>query len=251
MKQIIIAVLAVVAIIGGAVVFGKDKESSGQLSNYVYGKADSSVKLIEYGDFECPACGFFYPIISQVKEKYKNQISFQYKHFPLVQAHQNATAAHRAAEAAGRQGKFWEMYDYLYGKQEDWNGPSSRDPAGTSTENAIKIFEQYAQEIGLNMDQYRADVLASSTVGTINADTTEGKNSYKVDSTPTFILNGKKIEDSTTIDSVEELSKLIDEALGIKSEDTATSESTDTQAEQPTGDSNKQETSTDTSQAEE
>lgn len=216
MKQIIIAVLAVVAIIGGAVLFGKDKESTGQTSNYIFGKADSSVKLVEYGDFECPACGFFYPIISQIKLKYKDQISFQYKHFPLVQVHQNATAAHRAAEAAGRQGKFWDMYDYLYGKQEDWNGPSSRDPAGTSTENAIKIFEQYAQEIGLNMDQYRADVLASSTVGTINADTAEGKNLYSIDSTPTFILNGKKIEDTSTIDTVEELSKLLDEALGVK-----------------------------------
>lgn len=215
MKQIIIAVLAVVAIIGGAVLFGKDKESSGQPSNYVYGKADASVKLIEFGDFECPACGFFYPIISQVKEKYKNQISFKYKRSRLSNRikmrllHIERLKRRDDKENSGRC-----MIIFMASKKIG-TAPEA-DPVGLSTENAIKIFEQYAQEIGLNMDQFRANVLASSTVGTINADTTEGKNSYKVNSTPTFILNGKKIEDSTTIDSVEELSKLIDEALRYK-----------------------------------
>ncbi len=119
MKQVIIAVLAVVAIIGGAVFLGKEEEATGQVSNYIYGKADSSVKIIEFGDFECPACGFFYPIVKEVKEKYKDQISFQFRHFPLVQSHRNALASHRAAEAAGKQGKFYEMHDLLYGNQED------------------------------------------------------------------------------------------------------------------------------------
>lgn len=220
MKQVIIAVLAVVAIIGGAVFLGKEEEATGQVSNYIYGKADSSVKVIEFGDFECPACGFFYPIVKEVKEKYKDQISFQFRHFPLVQSHRNALASHRAAEAAGKQGKFYEMHDLLYGNQEDWNGPSSRDPVGIPTENAIKIFEGYAEQLGLDMTKFRADVQDSTTSGTINADTAEGKSQYEIAGTPTFIINGKKIEDTATIDTVEEFSKLIDEALGITGETT-------------------------------
>lgn len=222
MKQIIIAVLAVVAIIGGAVVLGKDKEATGQLSNHVYGKVDSTVALVEYGDFECPACSGFFPIVEQVKEKYKDKISFQFKHLPLVNSHRNALASHRAAEAAGKQGKFWEMYSKLYTNQEEWNGPSQSDPVGVTTETAIKIFENYAQELGLNMDQFKSDVIAGSTVDTINADTAEAKNVYNATGTPSFILNDKKIEDISTLLTVDGFSKLIDEALGESSTTTST-----------------------------
>jgi protein-disulfide isomerase len=218
MKQVIIAVLAVVAIIGGAVVLGKDNETaSGETSNHIFGNVEASVKLVEYGDFECPACQQFYPIVKQVKEQYKDRLSFQFKHFPLVQTHQNALAAHRAAEAAGKQGKFYEMHDALYERMEDWNGPSGRDPVGIQTAQAISLFETYANELNLDMEKFRADVAAESTVSTINADTEEGK-SKGVTGTPTFFLNDKKIDDLTSISTVEQLSALIDEALG---EDTA------------------------------
>lgn len=217
MKQIIIAVLAVVVIIGGAVVLGKDKETAGQLSSYIYGKSDSTVKVVEFGDFECPACGAFYPVVEQVKEKYKDQIAFQFVHNPLVQIHRNALAAHRAAEAAGKQGKFWDMYNKLYTNQEAWNGPSQSDPVGATTEQAIKIMEGYASELGLDIDKYKLDVQDSSTLATINADIAEGKKTYDVTGTPTFIINGKKIDDLSTIQTADGFSKLIDEALGIES----------------------------------
>lgn len=220
MKQVIIAILAVVAIIGGAVVLGKDEQTTSQGSNHVFGKADSTVTLIEYGDFECPACKFFYPIVDQVKEKYQDKIAFQYKNFPLVQSHRNALAAHRAAEAAGKQGKFFEMYDQLYTNQEDWNGPSQTDPVGVQTDNAIRIFETYAEKLGLDMAKYRTDVADASTSATINADTSEGKDKYAITGTPTFVLNGQKIEDTSTMDTVEELSALIDKALGIETTQT-------------------------------
>ena len=217
MKQIIIAILLIGGIIGGAVVFGKDDNAvGGAPSNHIFGKADATVTLVEFGDFECPACAGYYPLIKEVKEKYKDQISFQFRHFPLVQTHQNALAAHRAAEAAGKQGKFYEMHDILYERLEEWNGPSGRDPVGTPTDQAIKLFEGYAESIGLDMEQYRRDVNDSSTVGTINADIAEGKSEFRVSGTPTFIFNGKVVEDLSTIDTIEELSALIEEALGIK-----------------------------------
>lgn len=226
MKQIIIVVLAVVAIIGGAVVLGKDKQVSGELSNYVYGKTDSAVKLEEFGDFECSACAAYYPIVEQIKEKYKDKIAFQFRHNPLVQIHRNALAAHRAAEAAGKQGKFWEMYNELYSNQEAWNGPSQSDPTGATTEQAIGIIQGYAEKIGLDMAKYKTDIAESSTLATINADVAEGKSKYDITGTPTFVLNGKKIEDLT---SVEDFSKLIDEALGAP-----TSEATPTPADSTT-----------------
>lgn len=232
MKQIIIGILVIVGIIGGAVVFGKDENAvNGAPSNYIYGKADSTVKLVEFGDFECPACSFFFPVVEQVKEKYKDKISFQFRHFPLVQSHRNALAAHRAAEAAGKQGKFYEMYVLLYENQEDWNGPSQSDPVGITTEQAIKTFEQYAEQLQLDMAKYSLDVNDSGTVGTINNDTAAGKSEYQVSGTPTFILNGKKIDDTSTIDSLEEFSKLIDEALGESSTDTT--QTTEETAKEP------------------
>ncbi|MCA9323900.1 thioredoxin domain-containing protein [Candidatus Saccharibacteria bacterium] len=214
MKQIIIAILVIVAIIGGAVVLGKDKDTGGQVSNYVYGKSDSSVVLEEFGDFECPACGAYYPIIEQVKEKYKDKIAFQFHHNPLVQIHRNALAAHRAAEAAGKQGKFWEMYTELYSNQEEWNGPSQADPVGATTEIAIGIFEGYAAKIGLDVEKYKADVQVSSTLSTINADIALGKSKYEVTGTPTFVLNGEKFEDLGSLQTLEQFSERIDAALG-------------------------------------
>lgn len=232
MKQIIIGALVVFGIIGAAVMFGKDDTATtGTTSNYVYGKADAKVTLVEFGDFECPACGFFFPVVQEVKEKYKDQIAFQFRHFPLVQIHRNALASHRAAEAAGKQGKFYEMHDLLYQNQESWNGPSGSDSAGVTTEQAISYFEQYAERLQLDMDKYRADVNDSSTIATINADTAEGKSKYSISGTPTFILNGKIIEDTSTIDTVEEFSALIDKAL----EETGsnTSETTEETAKEP------------------
>lgn len=215
MKQVIIAVLVVVGIIGGAVIFGKDDEVVGATSSHIYGKADSSVLVQEIADFECPACAFYFPIFEEVKEKYKDQAGFQFMHFPLVQSHRNALAAHRAGEAAGKQDKFWEMYDLLFTNQEVWNGPSQTDPVGIPTEQAIQIFEQYATNLGLDVAKFKTDVSAPETLATINADTAEAKSKFSVTGTPTFVINGKVITDTSTIDTVEEFSALIEEALGI------------------------------------
>ena len=233
MKQLIAIVLVVVGVIGAAVMFGKDKAAVGNASNYIYGKTDSTVKIVEFGDFECPACGAFFPIISEVKETYKDRISFQFRHFPLVQSHQNALAAHRAAEAAGKQGKFWEMHDKLYINQETWNGPSQTDPVGVNIEAATKQFESFATELSLNLDQFRTDVAAEETLAIINKDTEDGKSQYQVSGTPTIIFNGKKVDDLSTINTVEKFSAVIDEALK-EAANTAGSVEIQTDPETPT-----------------
>lgn len=200
---IILAVIALAFV--GFLWFSNSKEtkapSDGQATNHVTGGENAKVTLVEYGDFECPACGSYYPIVEQVKEKYGDKLKFQFRHFPLVQIHKNAMVGHRAAEAAGRQGKFWQMYNILYKQQQTWT-------AGT---NAARIMEDYALQIGLNIDQFKKDFASESVNDAINADTKAGQ-ALGANSTPTFILNGKKL-DPLPDRSVEAFSKLIDEAL--------------------------------------
>lgn len=204
------AIIAVIVVIfGGIIVFNKDGDSSSntnaQPTNHVTGANSAGVTLVEYGDFECPACGRFYPVVEQVKEKYKDQIAFQFSHLPLIQVHPNAFAAARAAEAASKQGKFWEMYNLLFQNQSAW----------TQNSDAKPVFEQYAAQLQLNVEQFRADAASSETNAVINADIAEFKKTKEPMSTPTFFLDGKKIQAGT----LEEFSKLIDEAIAKKASD--------------------------------
>src|SRR5579884_2499964 len=93
---------------------------SGQLTQHIEGQGKDGVTLIEYGDYECPFCGQYYPIVKQVQQEFNQQIFFQFRNFPLVSIHQNAFAGARAAEAAGLEGKFWQMHDALYETQNNW-----------------------------------------------------------------------------------------------------------------------------------
>ncbi len=204
------AIIAVIVIIfGGIVVFNKkdtgtvNNAGGGTPTSHITGAGSSGVTLVEYGDFECSACGRFYPLVEQVKEKYKDKIFFQFRHLPLVQLHPNAFAAARAAEAAGKQGKFWEMYSLLYQNQESWSGVS----------NATSTFEGYATQLGLNVTQFKTDAASAATNSAINADMNEFNKTKEPRSTPTFFLDGKKIQAGT----LEDFSKLIDEAIKNKS----------------------------------
>lgn len=207
MKQTLIIVAIVVAIVVGAVLLGKkdDTITSTQGSNNWYGQENGVVTLTEYGDFQCPACGQFFPIVAQVKELFKEQIRFEFKHFPLVQIHPNATAAHRAAQASANQNKFWEMHDMLYQRQTSW----------TNSTNPTAVFEGYARELGLDMNAYNTDTAASQTLGIINFDIDSGK-SQNVSGTPTFFIDGVKVEDTASIASVESFSQVIQAAIEAK-----------------------------------
>jgi protein-disulfide isomerase len=173
--------------------------SSAQLTNHVMGDNAKKVTLVEYGDFQCPYCGQYYPIIKQVVEKYKSDIQFQFRNFPLDQ-HQNARAAARAAEAAGKQGKYWEMHDLLYEQQSDWENSTS----------AATVFEGYASQLGLNLNQFKTDFASSEVNDAINADRNEGTR-LGVDATPTFFLQGKKLADPPT--TADAFGKLLDDTI--------------------------------------
>jgi len=189
-KRFIIIVLALVLGFGGIFYFTKHKSSgttaggssNATPSNHVMGLGKKKVTLIEYGDYQCPACGAYYPLVKQLTTTYQNDIYFQFRNFPLYQIHQNAFAGGRAAEAAGLQGKYWDMHDLLYVNQQAWS--SSNDPTS--------YFTSYAQSLGLNVDKFKTDMASDQVNNVINADIKAGT-SLGANSTPTFILDGKKI----------------------------------------------------------
>lgn len=211
-NRFFITLLVIIAGVCGFIVYNNQKKSDDganvastvQASDHVKGSDSSGVVLVEYGDFQCPACGSYYPIVKQVYEQYKGQITFQFRNFPLVQIHPNAMLAHRAAEAAGKQGKFWEMHDKLYETQQSWS----------ATTSAATVFESYAQQLGLDMEKYKADAASQAINDVINADIREAQK-IGASSTPTFVLDGVKIQNPRT---VEDFAKVIDEAIAKKSQ---------------------------------
>ncbi len=144
------------------------------------GDTKSQVTLIEYSDFQCPACGAYYPLVKQLVKDFPN-LAVVYRHFPLQQ-HGNARIAAQAAEAAGMQGKFWEMHDLLFDGQRFWS----------EEKNAKDIFNTYAEKLGLNLEKFKADFDSSEVKNNIEADVQSG--TAQIDGTPTFFLNNQKIQ---------------------------------------------------------
>lgn len=151
-------------------------------SDWVRGNREAEVALIEYSDLQCPACASYAPLVNRIVEEFGDRIAFVYRHFPIPQ-HRNAKPAGRAAEAAGKQGKFWEMVDLIFAGQKDWENVS----------NPQNIFAGYAQQLGLEVNKFDADSNSEVLKDKIENDYLSGIQS-RVSSTPTFFLNGEVIQ---------------------------------------------------------
>lgn len=202
----IITLVLIIGFVGFAWFGGKQNEASSSapisetaLTKHITGKKDAPVSLVEYSDFQCPACEAYFPIVERIIEKYKDRISFEYRHYPLTAIHSNAFAAARASEAAGKQDKFWEMYRLLFVNQSAW----------AQSNDTKAIFENYAKQLRLDIGRYRTDFASSETNRSINASIQEFNRRGLTKSTPTFLLNGKKIQPK----SEKEFTKLIDDQL--------------------------------------
>lgn len=145
--------------------------------------------LVEYADLQCPACQNFHDLIKDLEKNDKDvqaamkNITFVYRHLPLTTIHKNAQAAAYASEAAGRQNKFFEMVDKLFTNREKWE----------NSDKAADLFVQYAKELKLKEDQFKTDMNSSGVKQKVNTDSS-GANKFQVSSTPTFFLNGEKVE---------------------------------------------------------
>src|SRR3989344_9374626 len=157
--------------------------------DYIKGNKDASVTLVEYMDFECEACGAYYPLINQLEEEFKNEVRFVNRYFPLP-GHKNGLLSALAVEAAGKQGKYWEMHDILFENQKTWGEKQSPDPT---------IFEGYAKQIKLNIDKFKKDVVSQEIKDRVNRDKNAGVK-LGVSGTPTFFLNGEKIPNPKSLE---------------------------------------------------
>lgn len=167
--------------------------------DWVKGNPSARVVLMEYADFQCPACASFSKVVERLNSEYGDRVAVVYRQFPLKQIHSNAEIAAYAAEAAGKQGKFWEMHDILYERQTDWS----------ESNIAQKLFTDYAATLNLDLGQFQADSAAKDIQEKINVSYAEAVR-LGFTSTPSFILNGRQIEAR----SYEQFEQLIRQELG-------------------------------------
>lgn len=158
-------------------------ETQIQDNDHVRGSDDAQNILIEYSDFQCPACAAYYPMIETLIAELGSELKVIYRHFPLESIHPNARAAAMASEAAALQGKFWEMYSELFENQTDWS----------DEKNPTDKFVQYATEINLDIEQFQNDLNNDLAKDKVKQDLNFA-NALQLNSTPTFFLNGQKIK---------------------------------------------------------
>lgn len=165
--------------------------------DHILGPENAPVTLIEYGDYECPYCGQAHQVLKELLSDLGSQIRFVFRHFPLTQIHPNAEKAALAAEAAGEQGRFWEMHDALYENQ-------------TALEDEDLL--QYARDVGLDLAEFDESVGTRRHLGRVRQDFISGARSG-VNGTPTFFINGQRHDGSYEYPV---LSKAVREAAGVR-----------------------------------
>jgi len=148
--------------------------------DHAIGPDDAPVTLVEYGDYECPYCGMAHPVVKAAQHELGNQLRFVFRNFPLAEAHPHARIAAQAAEAAGAQGRFWEMHDLLF---ENQNALEPQDLVG------------YARSLGLDIPQFERDLEAGTYAKKVRDDFRSGVKSG-VNGTPTFFVNGERYDGS-------------------------------------------------------
>jgi len=217
---IVVIVILIAVIVGLAKIASPTQTTTNALPTRTIsrGAVTSPVVITEYADFQCPACKTVLPMIGALYKEFGNQVQFVFRQFPLRSIHVNGDIAARTAEAAYNQGKFWEMFEKLYGNQEVWSIEA----------NPQTTFEKYAEELGMNVAVFKNDLISKEVVLTIDADINEAKK-LKINGTPTFAINGEKIAP----ESAEEFRNLVVAALakaGVYSSSTpATATTTVTQ----------------------
>ncbi len=166
---------------GNGASFGTDARKS-------RGPARAPIQIIEYSDFQCPACARAQPILDRLLQDYEGKVRLTFRHFPLA-GHKLAKPAHQAAECAARQGQFWAYHDRLYAEQAAWS----------RLEDPTETFLRYAEALGLNMDKFAVCLASDEVAADIFAEKEEGT-AVKIGSTPTFFINDRRFVGSVELD---------------------------------------------------
>lgn len=208
-----IGIITLVVVVAGAILLSKQSSSQQQTqeenqtvdqaelianAQHTIGNPTAVVTVVEFADLQCPACRAANPILNQVLKTYPNDVYYVFRHYPLS-IHKNARKAAQAAEAAAKQGKFFEISDKLFTNQPDWQDSG----------NPEEFFEKYASELGLDLEKFKTDSNAGSDA--IDSDFALG-NKYNVQSTPTFFINGQR---QPGVVELTQFEQIINSAKGI------------------------------------
>lgn len=209
---IIVGVVAIATLGSGAMLYQakrphllripQDKVVPGKADTstmHIRGEPDAPVTLEEFGDFECPPCRNISIFLDELAKDYNPRLRIIFRNFPLTM-HKHAREAAIAAEAAGLQGRFWQMHDVLYREQETWS----------KTEDATELFNAYAGILGLNVAQFKKDIAAEKAKQRVESDMERGT-SLGVTRTPTVFVNNREI--GTNERTPEGLRKVVDAAV--------------------------------------
>ena len=237
----------VLAIAGGVVLvlalliwFSGGEPQEPRLSSNQWGQVsgDDQLFFIEAIDFECPGCAGAHPLIKHLRDEYGDRVVFVARHYPLRAIHLNAGYAHRAAEAAAQQGKFWEMHDLLFDERDLW--ANQRD----LRVDPVPAIDKFARDIGLDLDQFKLDHgsgeindIINGDIGWVNQHTSERK-------TPTFFVQRGvdgpvELVPTTDIQTLDQAIALFDSWLGESGSDQPPVEAETTENDsRPTNDNN-------------
>ena len=154
--------------------------------DHIRGPATARLTLVEYGDYECPHCGAAFPVVEEVQRRMGRKLRFVYRHFPLAKVHPHAELACHAVEAAGAQGRFWEMHDALFANQDALELPD---------------LVSYAAALGLDVARFEQEIDRGVHASRIREDFMSGVRSG-VNGTPTFFVNDTRYDGSRDVESL-------------------------------------------------
>lgn len=186
--------------------------------SHVLGAEDAPATLVEFGDYQCPACAAAEPMIKQLQADFGDDLRFSFRNFPLLSIHPNAMDSAKAAEAAAKQDKFWEMHDLLYEQQSAWSGLANPDDQ----------FKAYAGQLDMDEDQFMSDYRSQEIADRVNRDFDDG-GALGVNATPTFYLNGEKVQDHSYDALKAQIEDIIAGSDNAEGQDTQATESSSTE----------------------
>ncbi len=210
---LIVSLVTIAVIIGGIFLMGgsENSDSSSTINSsilvpegvyktsgfvdgsYLPASSSATVTLVEFGDYQCPACGVYAPYVKDVLTEFAGKVTYVFRNYPLPQ-HKNGPISSYAVEAAGIQGKYWEMQEKMYSTQSQWSDVS--DPTD--------LFIGYAKELGLDTEKFLTDMGSQKVKDIVSKDTNDG-NRVRLSETPTFYINGAKVKLSGSPDQLKDL----------------------------------------------
>lgn len=210
-KNWLIGGLVAAVVIGGSIYYSiqvnKDADEGVVVTDHAMGNLDSEVVLVEYADYQCPACAQFNPEVQNTLEEYGDRLRYEYRHLPLIEIHPSTLAAAKAAEAAGQQGKFFEYSNLLFTKQNEW----SKVP------NPAPFFTRYAEELDLDISQFKRQQRSKILADKIMTERQEARD-LGLTGTPSFLLNGEVMSMATFQEFRDQIAAAVGEDISVTEE---------------------------------